>query len=200
MIIRAAAGRVRDILFRPTRTWETIADEPGDAVTLTKTYVAPLAAIPAVCGLIGGLAFGESFMGVTYRPSIPAALAEAVVGFGLTIAAVWALAYVLNLVAPLFGAQRDFQRAFKAAAYPGTAAWVLGVFDLAPTLGALAAMLGALYGLVLLYLGLPRLMQPHKDKAVSYFAMAMLIILVLGVFVGAMTSMIRDQGGPLSVS
>jgi hypothetical protein len=202
--MKLALVRVRDLMLAPTRAWEAIADERGEPVALTKSYVAPLAAVPAICGLIGRVAVGESLMGVTDKPhtvaGVAAAFGEATLGFALAIGGVWLLALVINGLAPLFGGVRDFRRAFAVAAYAGTPAWVFGMFGLFPALGWLIMLLGALWSFVLLYLGLPRLMRPAPDKAVSYFATALLTVLALAVVSAVMTSTVRDHGGPLYVA
>ena len=46
--------RVKGIIVSPKTEWPVIAGEPGDAGYLFSNYVAILAAIPAVCGFIGG--------------------------------------------------------------------------------------------------------------------------------------------------
>ena len=54
--------RVKAILLTPNTEWPVIEREPGDAAYLFTNYVAILAAIPAVCGLVGGIAFGGSIV------------------------------------------------------------------------------------------------------------------------------------------
>src|SRR4051812_16778372 len=53
--------RVKAIVLTPRTEWPVIAAEPGDAAYLFRNYVAILAAIPAVAGLIGGLSQNRSF-------------------------------------------------------------------------------------------------------------------------------------------
>ena len=49
--------RVKSILLRPAPTWDVIDVEPATTSGLFKNYAMILAAIPAICGLIGVLAF-----------------------------------------------------------------------------------------------------------------------------------------------
>jgi len=190
-------GRIKAILARPSPTWDLIEAEPATVGDLLKYYVASLAAVPAVCGLIGVLLFGDGVMHVAYRPGFLTGAAEAAVGYLLTLASVYVLARAVDALAPSFGATRDPIQAFKLVAYAGTAAWVAGVFNLLPVVGWLAGMIGGLYSLYLLYLGLPKLMKAPAEKALSYFAAVLVIAIVLGMVVGAITSQIRDRGGPL---
>ena len=50
--------RIFAILADPATEWAAIAKEPGDAAYLLTRYVAPLALIPAVFGLIGACVVG----------------------------------------------------------------------------------------------------------------------------------------------
>ena len=45
-------SRVKGLLLDPQNEWRTIAAEPATSVDLIRNYVAILAAIPAVCGLL----------------------------------------------------------------------------------------------------------------------------------------------------
>jgi hypothetical protein len=75
-------------------------------------------------------------------------------------------------------------QALKIAAYFPTASWVAGIFGLVPVLG-IVALLGGLYSLYLLYLGLPKLMKTAQDKALPYF----LVVLIVAIVVSFVISM-----------
>jgi hypothetical protein len=64
--------------------------------------------------------------------------------------------------------------------YSYTASFVAGVFYIIPGLGILA-MLGGLYGLYILYLGLKPMMQTPDDKITVYFVVSLLVIIVVTV-------------------
>src|SRR3546814_386237 len=86
----------------------------------------------------------------------------------LTLAAIYIVALVIDALAPTFGGQKNPIQALKVAVYSGTAGWVAGIASLLPTLAILGGLVGGLYSLYLLYLGLPRLMKAPEDKAVVY--------------------------------
>lgn len=179
----ALIDRVKNLLLKPADEWTRIDPEPATIGGLYKSWVLPLAAIPALAGLIGSLAFGYSALGITYRPSIGAALSTAVVQYVLTLASVFVIALIIDLLAPQFGATASRVQAFKVAAYSATAGWVAGIFNLLPALGILAA-LGGLYGLYLLYLGLPRLMKAPAEKAMSYTVVVVVAAIVTFIVIG----------------
>jgi len=193
-------GRVRALILRPSAAWETIAREPARPSELFRRVVAPLAAISAVCGALGVTIFGVGFFGVGLRPPFGAAFAEMVASFALTLVAVYLVALTAEMLAPRFGGQRDHGRAVQLAAYSGAPYWVAGVFQLYPPIGWLAATLGGLWSLYLLYLGLPRLLEVREESRITAFAVLLLIMLTIGVSLGAIGSAIRDLGGPLTLA
>jgi hypothetical protein len=105
----------------------------------------------------------------------------------LTLGLVYALAVMVNSLAPGFGGERDFLRAFKVAAYAPTAFWMAGAFYAFPTLSILA--LAGLYSLYLLHVGLPRLMGVPVERAVPYTFVIVLAAIVLGVGVDALAAL-----------
>ena len=193
-------ARVGAILTKPNATWDVIDAETTQIPDLYKTYVAPLAAIPAVCGAIGLLGLGGIHMfGIHVRPSLTGVITEMVVNYVLTLVGVYILAMVIDQLAPQFGAARGRTQAFKLAAYSGTAFWVAGVFRLLPGSGWLFMLLGGLYTLYLMYLGLPKLMKVEGDRAVPYLAVSVVVTLAITILLGMLSRCFVDIGGPLSI-
>jgi hypothetical protein len=95
------------------------------------------------------------------------------------------IAGIINLLAPTFGGVRDTRRALRAAAYSLTAAYVGTFLGLLP-LGTLLSFLAGLYGIYILYLGLPLMMHSKPDKAVGYTASVVICTLVAGLILGAL--------------
>jgi len=193
-------ARASAILMRPHETWDLIDAETTQIPDLYKTYVAPLAAIPAVCGAIGLLGLGGiHIFGVHLRPSFTGVISEMVVSYVLTLVGVYILALVIDELAPQFGAARGRTQAFKLAAYSGTAWWVAGIFRLLPGIGGVFMLLGGLYTLYLMYLGLPKLMKVDDDRTTPYLAVSLVVTLLLTFLIGALSSCFTNVGGPLSI-
>ncbi len=95
--------------------------------------------------------------GATLRAPIVDGLFGAIFGYVMACATVLVIALVINLLAPLFGGRRGFDSAFKLAVYSFTPVWLAGIFLTAPGLRFLA--LFGFYGVYILWLGVPRLMQ-----------------------------------------
>ncbi|RJF90502.1 Yip1 family protein [Sphingomonas cavernae] len=190
----ALIARAKNLLLKPADEWSKIDDEPATIADLFKGWVLPLAAIPALATLIGSLLFGHSLLGITYRPSITEALSTAVVQYVLTLASIFVIALVIDFLAPQFSATANRVQAFKVAAYSATAGWVAGIFNLLPALGILA-LIGGLYSLYLLYLGLPRLMKAPAEKALPYTAVVVLAAVLAFIAMGAVVAPVAAMFG-----
>ena len=116
-------------------------------------------------------------------------LAGAVFAFVFAIVGVFILAFIINALAPTFGAQKDSNKAFKVAVYSYTPAWIAGALQILPALGILG-MIAALYGLYLLYLGLPALMKVPQEKAIGYTAVVVVCAIVLSIVVTSIGGLI----------
>ncbi len=190
----AIVERVKQICFSPQTEWPVIAAESATPATLISGYAAPLAAIGAVAGFIGGSIIGRTvpFVG-TYHVGLTAGLAGAVLSFVMAIVSVAILAVVINLLAPTFDAQKDSNQAWKLAVYSYTPAWVAGVLQLLPLLGVLA-ILAALYGIYLMYVGLPTLMKCPKEKAAGYTAVVVICAVVVSIVAGLVVTAATGLG------
>ncbi|HET7568989.1 MAG TPA: Yip1 family protein [Gammaproteobacteria bacterium] len=185
--------RVRNILFRPRSEWEAIADETASPRTLYLRYILPLAAIGPVANFIGLSMFGVSvpFLG-RYRVPISSGIAEAIVSYVLTLVGVYVLALIISELAAGFGGEKSLPQALKLAAYTSTPVWLAGVLHLVPLLDVLILFAG-IYGLYLLYLGLPRLMHAPRERAFGYTAAVVIadivIYLVIGLIAGSLVTL-----------
>jgi hypothetical protein len=95
---------------------------------------------------------------------------------------VFAMALIVDALAPTFGAQRSFSNALKLTVYSYTPVWLAGLFLLVPGLSFLTIL--GLYGLYLLWLGLPPLMAAPFDKSVPYAVTAVICAVVLAAALG----------------
>jgi len=174
--------RVQAILLKPKATWPEIDAEPADAASLYRNYVMILALIPALASFIGLSLIGVGAFGVSFRVPLASGLANMIVGYVLSLVMVFVLALIIDAMAPTFEGTRSQIGALKLSAYASTAAFVGGVFSLLPSLSVLGA-LAALYGIYLLYTGLPVLMKCPPDKAIAYTAVVVVCAIVGGVVI-----------------
>ncbi|MGJ7614764.1 MULTISPECIES: Yip1 family protein [unclassified Variovorax] len=184
--------RVQSILLRPKTTWPAIDEEPADAASIYKNYVMILALIPAVASFIGLSLVGIGAFGMSFRVPIVAGLANMIVGYVLSLAMVFVLALIIDAMAPTFEGTRSQIGALKLSAYASTAAFVGGIFSLIPALSVIGA-LAALYGVYLLYTGLPVLMKCPPDKAIAYTAVVVVCAIVGGFVIAWVLSLLTPS-------
>jgi Yip1-like protein len=94
------------------------------------------------------------------------------------------MSIIIDALAPTFGAERSREQALKVAVYSATPVWIAGLLQIVPFLGVVA-LIGALYALYLLYLGLPRLMKCPADRSIGYLGSVIACAVVIGL-VGSM--------------
>jgi len=186
--------RAKNICLSPNSEWPVIAAEPASTGPLLTGYVVPLASIGAIAGFIGGSIVGRSlpFIG-TYRVPLMAGLVLAVFTVCMAVVGVFILSFIINALAPTFGAEQNSSQALKVAVYSYTPAWIAGILQIVPVLGLLG-IFAAFYGIYLLYLGLPSLMKNPPDKTVGYTAVVVLCAIVLTVVLTGIGAMFAGAG------
>lgn len=178
--------RVKRILLSPKEEWPVIAGETASIPELYRNYVFILAAIGPVASFIGMSLFGINLpMGGAIKIPIVRGIASAVVHYGLSLAAVYVLALIIDALAPTFSGEKHIGQAFKLAAYASTPGWLAAVFALLPSLAFLGIL--GLYGLYLLYLGLPVLMKSPQEKSVPYTVAVTVAAIVIFFVIGAVS-------------
>ncbi len=145
-------------------------------------YVAILALIPLVGRLIGDGIFYHAHGELGY------AIAGSIVSYFLDIISVFIVGYVIWKLAPNFGSAADQVRGTLMAAYIYTPIFFIGILNIVPVLGYLA-ILGLLYGIYILYRGLPILVNTPADKTVIYtiaiLVVSLIILIIISFIIGA---------------
>jgi hypothetical protein len=187
--------RVKNILLTPKTEWQAVAAETTPDSQVIVGYVLPLAAVAAIAGFIGMSLVGMG-MGMfgTVRVGIGWGLASAIDHVVMAVVMVYVLAFIIDALAPTFGAEKGFSRAIKVAAYAYTPVWVVSVVTILPMLGILV-LLAALYAIYLLYLGLSPVMRAPAEKAAGYTAVVVIAGIVLSVVIGTIGGLLAGAGG-----
>jgi hypothetical protein len=167
--------RVKNMLLTPKAEWERIAAETPDTNKLFVGYALPLLALGAICGLIGATVIGMPFLG---RLPIAWALTNAIFSVVVGLVSLFVSAVIANALAPSFGSRQDMGRAQQLVIYGATASMVAAVVTIFPPLGILA-ILGGLYSIVLMYFGLPYVMNTPADKQVVYLVVLIIAYVVV---------------------
>lgn len=175
-------SRAWGLLREPKKEWEQIKAEQTTIPHILIGYVAPLAAIPPVCDLIGSALFNRL---LTVEPG--EAVIRAVVTWLVTIGLVFFLGVLVNVLADNFDGDKDELAAQKIAAYSLTPSFLSGVFSLWPplwwvSLFALAAMV------YIMFRGLPILMKAPPDRALAYAGTVTVAAAVAGIVLFSLAS------------
>ena len=163
-------------------------------------YVVPLAAIGPVATFFALHVIGVPIAArQIYRASSGVALANGALALGLVLGGVVLIASLITLLAPPFGAQRDFVRAFRISAYAYTPLFLGGALVLLPRLGvwqlgALQLLAGA-DALVLLVLGLVAMIGASPRRALVFAAVVVTSAFACGYLFGVAAALFR---GPIS--
>jgi hypothetical protein len=187
--------RVKNILLTPKKEWPVIEPEATTPSQLYTGYVIPLAALSALLTLIRMSVIGISvpYLGSIRMPFM-SSLESAIVTFVFSLIGLYLVALIINGLAPTFGGAKDQRQALKTAAYAFTPAWLASVFGLLPVLSTLLGLLAGLYGIYLLYLGLPVVMKAPVEKAVGYTVTVVICTILVGIVIGALMASLHLGG------
>ena len=170
--------RVINIITKPKEEWLVVAGEQPNVIKLIGGYAFVLAMIPAICGFIKYGILGVSFMGFESQ-SISAGIQTALIQLLSAVIGVYLLAWVIDLLAPSFDAEKNFGRSLQLAVYSSTPQWIAGILLLFSVTASLLILLVSLYAIYLLAVGMPVLKKAPQVKVVGYVALT--IIAMLGI-------------------
>ncbi len=188
--------RVKMMCTSPKTEWPVVEKEQTTLQELYMGYILLLAAIGPVAGFLKMSVFGihVPLMG-TYRPALGAGIGGMVLGYVMTLAGVYLMALIVNMLAPSFGGKKDDMQALKTVAYAYAAAWVAGIAQLVPWVGWLIVLAGSVYSVYLLYLGLPVTMKCPPEKAAGYTAVSIIVAIILSFVISAVVGGITGGAG-----
>jgi hypothetical protein len=189
--------RVTRILKQPKAEWPVIEAESTDVATLYRSYIVPLAAIPAICGFIGMVVIGISlpFVG-RYRYGFAEALRVELIQYVGQLIGCFVSAFVIAKLGPTFSSRDDQVQALKLVAYATTPVWIAGVLNLIPMLAVLI-IFAAIYAVYLFYLGVPVLMKTPPEKVIAYMLVSVVVIIVVWFVIAAILGLL---GGAATVA
>jgi hypothetical protein len=169
-------GRAKGLILDPRAEWARIAPEGGAPMDHFRAYAVPLAAVPAVAGLIGGIVFG-GFRGIF------GAIVIAILSYVLSLVGTFVMSKIIQAVAPSFGGDNDPLSAMKLAVYSPTASWLAGIFAIIPFLGFLAIL--GLYSIYIYWVGVPIVTRVPPDRRLVFTIVLVIVAIVINVIIGA---------------
>jgi hypothetical protein len=177
----SVAARAKKIMFTPAAGWRFVAEERSTVRSLLFSYVLPMALIPAAASF-----FGYGFVGadgLLFRVSgLYWGAAMAINSLVTSVSVYWLGTYIVDRMAPGFGAASDRGRSAQLVAYSCTPAWIVGIFYLLPALQELVVL--GLYGVYLFYLGIPAVKRVPDDQRVAFTIVSAIVIIILRFLIG----------------
>ena len=174
--LRSTIEKGIKIVREPRTAMEEFKAEDIGVNDLIMKYVAFLAIIPLIGSIIGGL-FTSFGLGV----------ATGVIGFIMNIISVVIFGFVIDFLASSFSSKQNRDQATKLAACVATPSLLAGILYAIPPLSPLI-LLAALYGLYILYLGIPIFMETPQQQVLIYAIVAIVANLILYAIFGAIVA------------
>jgi hypothetical protein len=180
-----------ELVRNPIGFMNTNRDNDTSLRNLIVNYVVILAAVPFFATWIG-YSWYHSLL-ISPAVAVGSAFGVALLNAILDVVAVFVVGYVIWKLAPSFGTTTTQARATRLSAYVFTPFFLLSVFDIIPFLGAIT-VLGVLYGLYLLYKGMPILLNTPKDRVITYLIVTIVVTVVVYAVVGIIIGLIAAAG------
>ena len=169
------------MLLTPVAAWKYISAERGDVKSVLTGFVIPLSLIPAIASFVGYGFVGAN--GLLFRVSgLYWGTAMAINSFVTSLAVFLLGTYIIDRMAPGFGASRDSGRTAQLVAYSYTPAWLAGIFYLLPVLQELVVL--GLYSVYLFYLGIPVMKPTPGDQRIAFTIASAIIVIIIRFVVG----------------
>ena len=173
-------GRLKGMLIAPKAEFAQIAAAGTATARIYTGFVMPLALLDALVGFIHVSIVGttEPLTGAVRVP-VTAGLLTALLVFVFGLLGIWVVAWVIDALAPFFGAEPNRRLASATAAYASTPIWLATVLVPFPTVWAPVEVLAVVYHTWLLYLGLHVLMRAARDRVLGYATTVVLCTILL---------------------
>jgi hypothetical protein len=173
-------GRLKGMLIAPKAEFAQIAAAGTATSRIYTGFVMPLALLDALIGFIHVSIVGtaEPLTG-TVRVPVTGGLLTALLVFAFGLLGIGVVAWVIDALAPFFGAVPDRRLASATAAYASTPIWLATVLVPFQTVWAPVEVLAVMYHTWLLYVGLRVLMRAARDRVLGYATTVVLCTILL---------------------
>lgn len=169
--------RAKNMIMTPKTEWLVVDTEQSTPMALLTSYVLPLAIIASLANVLRGLLFSSGFG--TYF------IWAAVIGFISILIGFYISIYVIDMLAPSFGSEKNLNKSAQLVAYSNTPAWVAAFLSFIPIIGWLLAIAGWVYSIYLFYIGLTIMKKTPEDKKVVYMIVAYIVIFAVTAIISA---------------
>jgi hypothetical protein len=173
MDILKIVNQAKDIIFNPKGTMEKLKHEKLS----TRDIIIYLAIVgfPTFLGILIGYGF---FWWGGIGNFIGFAFGLAIFTYIFSIIGVVVFGFILNALSQNFKTKQNQMQALKLVSYAATPWLLLGIVNIFPA-ASLISLLGGIYGLYILYVGIPILMETPKENHMSYFIVGLIVYIVV---------------------
>jgi|ERR1022692_3424071 hypothetical protein len=148
------------------------ADTAPPVMTTITKYVAILAIIPFLFTLLGDAIFQRAGHHIVY------AVIAGIVAYIFAVVSVVVVGFILWKLAPRFLSVSEQNKATKLVSYIYTPVFLIAVLNIIPAL-AIVNILALLYGLYILYIGLPIVLKTPQNKVVMYVIATLVVTFIV---------------------
>jgi hypothetical protein len=166
-------------------------DTPATRNQILINYVGVLAAITFIATLIGDIIV-YSVLGIYGYGglAIAGAFVGAILAYILYVIGVFVVGIIIKSLASNFRSQPNDINALKLSSYMFTPFFLASIAYIIPIVGGFIAFLGLLYGLYILYKGLPIMMATPQDQQLTYTIVTVIVSIVVFVIIGVIVGII----------
>ena len=185
------------LFINPKKEWEAIRDSECTVSKCYLSYVFLLAAIPPVSGYFGTTMFGwEIGAREAVKLSPDSALIIAIAYYLVMLVGVFSMGVMIQWMGKTYGSDQPLGRAVTLAAYTVSPLFLVGVFELLPILWVnfLVGLPALAYSVVLLYTGVPVMMEVSEEKGFLFSSAVLAVGLVALVCMMAATAILWGYG------
>jgi hypothetical protein len=180
--------RIVYLIFRPTEEWDRIAAETTSVDLLLRRYILPLSLLAPVATVIGMKTFDREWDPLHgYLVPADQIFAAGATTFFAMIGSIFMLAAIFALLAPMFGAPRNFLAALKVSAYGAIPLMLAGATLLLPVM-ALVGLVGLCHTLFLYWVGVRRVLQVSEGSQTEFVGISLLLLAAASTVLGALAS------------
>jgi hypothetical protein len=169
--------RAKNMLTIPKAEWLVVEAETATPQSLLISYVLPMAVIASIGKILSGLVWAGVF-GSYFIWAALIGLISIIISFYISI-------YVIDMLAPGFGSEKNLNRSAQLVAYSNTPNWIAGLLSFIPIIGWLLIVAGWIYSIYLFYIGLGPLKKTPEDKKVVYMVVAFVIMMAIVFIISA---------------
>ncbi|HEU5364007.1 MAG TPA: Yip1 family protein [Hanamia sp.] len=169
--------RAKNILASPKTEWVVIETETATPQYLLINYVLPMAIIASIGKILTGLVWVGIFSSYFVWAAI-FSLISIIISFYISI-------YVIDMLAPSFGSEKNLDKSAQLVAYSNTPNWIAGLLSFIPVIGWLLVITGWIYSIYLFYIGLGPLKKTPEDKKVVYMIVAFIVMIAVVFIISA---------------